>query len=322
MPWPISRYHGPLSAPATSMPAAFHSASSAACVPDLSPRETNGAAFALIVFSAVYDVLALDAGRIALRADQDEVVVHHGKRFTPKPSATNFSSCALACTNTTSASPRWPVSSAWPVPCDDHLHVDAGLGLEHRQDVAEQAGVLRRGGRGDDDRLVLRRARARTSAAASATASRMRRFIMCFSSFRSRDRRAGTRRPRGVAGVAKKRAAAACSTRRPRARNTMSPASRRACPMSCVAITIFTPDAATARTMSSTALVAAGSRLAVGSSRNRISGSRASARASASRCCSPPDRRRAGRSREPVEADLQQQLGHAREPLARPAGSA
>ncbi len=38
-------------------------------------------------------------------------------RFTPKPSATNFSSCALACTNTTSASPRRPVSSAWPVPC-------------------------------------------------------------------------------------------------------------------------------------------------------------------------------------------------------------
>jgi hypothetical protein len=40
-----------------------------------------------------------------------------GYRFTPKPSATNFSSCALACTNSTSASPRRPVSSAWPVPC-------------------------------------------------------------------------------------------------------------------------------------------------------------------------------------------------------------
>src|SRR5262245_39557691 len=30
----------------------------------------------------------------------------------------NFSSCALACTNTTSASPRRPVSSACPVPCE------------------------------------------------------------------------------------------------------------------------------------------------------------------------------------------------------------
>src|SRR5262249_48486356 len=34
-----------------------------------------------------------------------------GYRLTPKPSATNFSSCALACTNSTSASPRRPVSS-------------------------------------------------------------------------------------------------------------------------------------------------------------------------------------------------------------------
>jgi hypothetical protein len=31
-------------------------------------------------------------------------------------------------------------------PLRHHLHVDAGLGLEHRQDVAEQAGILRRGG--------------------------------------------------------------------------------------------------------------------------------------------------------------------------------
>ncbi len=40
-----------------------------------------------------------------------------------------------------------------------HLHVDAGLGLEQRQDVAEQAGILRRGGGGDDDRFVLRQRR-------------------------------------------------------------------------------------------------------------------------------------------------------------------
>ena len=36
-----------------------------------------------------------------------------------------------------------------------HLHLDAGLGLEHRQDVAEQAGILRRGGRGHHDRFIL-----------------------------------------------------------------------------------------------------------------------------------------------------------------------
>jgi hypothetical protein len=37
-------------------------------------------------------------------------------RLTPKPSAMNFSSAALSCTKTTSASPRRAMSSAWPVP--------------------------------------------------------------------------------------------------------------------------------------------------------------------------------------------------------------
>jgi hypothetical protein len=40
-----------------------------------------------------------------------------------------------------------------------HLHGDAGLLLEDRQQVFEQAGILGRCGRGDDDRLVLRRCR-------------------------------------------------------------------------------------------------------------------------------------------------------------------
>ena len=101
----------------------------------------------------------------------------------------------------------------------------------------------------------------------------------------------------------------------------MSPASRRACPRSCVAITILTPEAAVDLTMSSTPFVEAGSRLAVGSSRNRISGSRASARASASRCCSPPDSRRAGRSPSSLEAHPTQKVGHQRCALIR-SGSA
>src|SRR5262249_17120486 len=39
----------------------------------------------------------------------------------------------------------------------DDFNVDAGLGLEQRQDVAEQAGVLRRTGRSNPDGFVLRR---------------------------------------------------------------------------------------------------------------------------------------------------------------------
>ena len=117
MPWPISRYQAGL-APAGSMLAAFHSASSAACVPDLSPRDTNGLPFSLIALSPASTSLpplilaGSDFGPISTKS-----LYMTPKRFTPKPSATNFSSCDLACTNTTSASPRLPVSSACPVPC-------------------------------------------------------------------------------------------------------------------------------------------------------------------------------------------------------------
>ena len=57
--------------------AAFQSASSAACVPDLSPRETNGLrAVADRLERGEHVLAALDLGRIGLRPDQDEVVVH------------------------------------------------------------------------------------------------------------------------------------------------------------------------------------------------------------------------------------------------------
>src|SRR5262245_61492718 len=82
----------------------------------------------------------------------------------------NFSSASLACTKTTSASPRRAMLSAWPVPLATTLSAmpgmalervvrvggEAGLGFEQRQDVAEQAGVLRRSGGGDHDGLVPR----------------------------------------------------------------------------------------------------------------------------------------------------------------------
>jgi general L-amino acid transport system permease protein len=52
---------------------------------------------------------------------------------------------------------RYPVVERWRVDLvfllgaagalRQHLHVDSALGLEQRQDVAEQAGILRRGGR-------------------------------------------------------------------------------------------------------------------------------------------------------------------------------
>src|SRR5262245_39769306 len=78
------------------------------------------------------------------------------KRFTPKPSATNFSSCGLACTNTTSASPRLAVSSAWPVPCATTFTSMPVLALNSGRMWPN--GVLRRRGGGDDNGLTLLRA--------------------------------------------------------------------------------------------------------------------------------------------------------------------
>ena len=137
-------------------------------------------------------------------------------------------------------------------------------------------------------------------------------LLLFVSAIKPAARRRGTGGPPRVFGAEKNSRPAPLSTTRPRCSSTTSPASRCAWPRSCVDITTLMPRAATARMTSSTALVAAGSRLAVGSSRNSTSGSRASARASASRCCSPPESRRAGRSPSPLKADQRQQFGDAR----------
>ena len=118
MPWPISLYQGPLSLP-MSMPAAFQSSSSAACVPGPVAARDERRALGLDRLQRRDDVLhALDAGRIALRADQDEVVVHHGIALHARSLRRGISPPAAWRGRTrTSASPRRPVSSAWPVPC-------------------------------------------------------------------------------------------------------------------------------------------------------------------------------------------------------------
>src|SRR6185503_9475223 len=117
IPEPVSRYHAPLAA-ARSMPASFQKRSSAACVPLLSPRDANGVFAAAIAFTAAtvsLDPLIL-AGSAAGPTMTKSLYIT-SRRSTPKPSATNFSSASRSCTKTTSASPRLPMSSAWPVPC-------------------------------------------------------------------------------------------------------------------------------------------------------------------------------------------------------------
>src|SRR6516164_2405861 len=116
MPCPIDLYHGPASF-LMSMPASFQSLISAICVPELSPREMKGAPLALMVCSAkaaFLDPLMLAGSSFGPMMTKSLYITEW--RFTPNPSAMNFSSASLACTKTTSASPRRAVLSAWPVP--------------------------------------------------------------------------------------------------------------------------------------------------------------------------------------------------------------
>jgi len=102
------------------------------------------------------DVLrALDAGRIGLRADQDEVVIHHGVALDAKTFGHKFFFRRFGVDeHDVGIAAAGGIERLSRALCH-HLHVDAGLGLEHRQDVTEQAGILRRGGGGHHDRFVL-----------------------------------------------------------------------------------------------------------------------------------------------------------------------
>src|SRR5262249_38114545 len=116
MPCPTDLYHGPASF-LMSMPTPFQRLISAICVPELSPREMKGAPLALMVCSAKATFLApLMLAGSSFGPMMTKSLYITEQRFTPNPSAMNFSSASLACTKTTSASPRRAMSSAWPVP--------------------------------------------------------------------------------------------------------------------------------------------------------------------------------------------------------------
>jgi hypothetical protein len=96
-------------------------------------------------------VLALDAGRIVVRPDDDEVVVHHGLAADAEAVGYEllFERSGMNEHDVGVAASRGVKRLAGAL--GDDLHVDASLLLEPRKNVAEQAGVLRRRCRGDDD---------------------------------------------------------------------------------------------------------------------------------------------------------------------------
>ena len=109
------------------------------------------------------------------------------------------------------------------------------------------------------------------------------------SSRRTRRTMRGTPWSAPPAGCGAPRSGDPCSTMRPPSTNTTWSATSRANVISWVTSTMVIPSAARSRITRRTSVVASGSSDDVGSSNSSTVGSRASARAIATRCCSPPD---------------------------------
>jgi len=116
----------------------------------------------------------------------------------------------------------------------------------------------------------------------------------------------------GDLGAVKKRSAGPCSSTCPLLRNKTRSARRRAWPRSWVLMMIRAPAALASHKISSISRVERPSRLEQGSSRNTVSGRRIKARARASFCCSPPDKRGAGTSSSALSPIRAPNAPHAR----------
>src|SRR5690606_26034223 len=180
----------------------------------------------------------------------------------------------------------------------NHPHLDTGFFLEQWQDMTEQTRLLRGSRRGDGDVFALLRRGRDGKERDRRPQNQMPAGDHCHSpsllwphhrSSPSRNARASA-----VEGRSKKLSAGLLSRRRPRCRKTTSSARRRACPRSWVVITIVIPSAEKSVIMFSISRVTAGSSWLEGSSRKSTWGCSTQARAMASRCCSPPERSRAG----------------------------
>ena len=86
-----------------------------------------------------HDVLAaVGAGGIALRSDQDEVVVHHRVALYAEAFGEEFFLGGLGVDKYDIGVPAPTGIERLPGSLCDNLHIDTGLGLEQRQYVSEQ----------------------------------------------------------------------------------------------------------------------------------------------------------------------------------------
>ncbi len=115
MPRPAEMNHAPLGATPASLQYAF----SIWSVPELSPREMNLARPSPSLRNApMTSRLPRRPSGSSLEPTRMKSLYMTSRRFTPWPSATNFSSAGRACTSTASTSPFLPSSSALPVPTE------------------------------------------------------------------------------------------------------------------------------------------------------------------------------------------------------------
>ena len=157
MPDPVSRYHGALlvEVDAGVLPVAQLGRVRAALVAARDERRLRG----LDLAQASRMSLPGEPAGSAFGPTSTKSLYMTCRRLTPKPSATNFSSAALSCTNTTSASPRRASIERLARAQRDDAHLDAAGLLEQRQQMPKEAGLLGRGGRGDGDEALLRMCR-------------------------------------------------------------------------------------------------------------------------------------------------------------------
>ena len=147
MPCPAEMYQSPLG----SISAVFQIDFSLVCVPESSPREINGASAAAIALNASAALgHALDAGRVARRADDHEVVVHHVLAARAE-AVVHELVLARPCVHQHHVGVAVLAQLERLAGADCHIvGIDPKLLLKVRQDHVQQPRVRRAGGRGDD----------------------------------------------------------------------------------------------------------------------------------------------------------------------------